>query len=177
MVGRRRRGLQRRRADLGADADADAADSNADAAGADAVSGAAGEADAVADEAACAAADGPSFSPKRTKDSPELYFNAGEAAFRLAQVEGKNSVSLRQEAIADFVAGLKLFPYDSRLALKLAMAQAAAGNYFPALEATMYAKKIDPNSSFVPAYRGMVEYAFYYYDDAESAFRDAILLG
>ena len=114
---------------------------------------------------------------KRTKDSPELYFNAGEAAFRLAQVEGKNSVSLRQEAIADFVAGLKLFPYDSRLALKLAMAQAAAGNYFPALEATMYAKKIDPNSSFVPAYRGMVEYAFYYYDDAESAFRDAILLG
>ena len=76
-----------------------------------------------------------------------------------------------------FSEGMRLFPYDSRLALKLAMARALANDYYGAMDAVELAKKLDPNSSFVPAYRGIIEYSFRYYDDADSAFRDSIDLG
>jgi tetratricopeptide (TPR) repeat protein len=76
-----------------------------------------------------------------------------------------------------FREGVRLFPNDTRLALKLAMAQALSGDYYGAIESADYAKQLDPNSSFVPAYRGFIEFTFHYYDDAESYFQDAIALG
>lgn len=111
------------------------------------------------------------------KDNPELYYQAGDAALRLAETEGKDAGRLHLEAVDMFSKGLSLFRYDSRLALKLALAQASLGDYYTATETVRYAGKLDPNSSFVPAYRGYIEYVFRYYDDAEVAFRNAIDLG
>jgi tetratricopeptide (TPR) repeat protein len=110
-------------------------------------------------------------------DNPELCFDAGEAALRLSDQEKKNTQTLCNESVKHFTAGLKIFPYDSRLALKLAQAQAASGNYFHALAAVSYAEKLDPNSSFVPAYRGVVEYSFGYSENAMVSFNHAIELG
>ena len=112
-----------------------------------------------------------------TKDNPELYYQAGDASLRLAEVEGSDHQRYHLEAVEMFSKGLSLFRYDSRLALKLALAQAAQGNYYEAVETVHYAGKLDPNSAFVPAYRGYIEYVFRYYDDAEVAFRNAIDLG
>ena len=109
-------------------------------------------------------------------DNPELCFDAGEAALRLSDQEKKNTQALCNESVKYFTAGLKIFPYDSRLALKLAQAQAASGNYFHALAAVSYAEKLDPNSSFVPAYKGMVDYCFGYFEDAKMSFNNAIEL-
>lgn len=115
------------------------------------------------------------------QSNPELYFYRGEAALQLAMLESKKSASqlapLHLEAIGAFSSGLKLFPYDSRLALKLAQAQAADGDYFGAMNSVDYAEKLDPNSAFVPAYRGLVEYAFGNYEDAKQAFNQSIELG
>ena len=113
-----------------------------------------------------------------TRDNPELYFNAGEAAMSLAQGKDREDApALHREAVMMFSEGMRLFPYDSRLALKLAMARALANDYYGAMDAVELAKKLDPNSSFVPAYRGIIEYSFRYYDDADSALRDSIDLG
>jgi Flp pilus assembly protein TadD len=76
-----------------------------------------------------------------------------------------------------FASGLKLFPYDSRLELKLAQAQAIAGQYFPAMESVNLAEKLDPNSAFVFAYRGMVESTFGNFDEATVAFNQSMNLG
>jgi len=114
-----------------------------------------------------------------THDNPELYFYRGEAAMQLA-MEARNrglQNALSLEAVGSFSSGLKVFPYDSRLALKLAQAQAAAGDYFSAIGSVDYAEKLDPNSAFVPAYRGIVEYSFGNFEDARIAFSQAIDLG
>jgi len=112
-----------------------------------------------------------------TKDNPELYYQAGDAALRLAEDGQDRDKRLHLEAVEMFAKGLALFRYDSRIALKLAMAQAAQGDYYAAVETVHYAGKLDPNSAFVPAYRGYIEYVFRYYDDADAAFRSAIDLG
>ena len=124
-------------------------------------------------------------SPLKTHDNPELYFAAGDAAMHLAEQSGSKSKAtdkvsspeLIHEALAMFRNGLRVFPNDARLALKLAMAQSLSGDYNGAIESIDYAKQLDPNSSFVSAYRGFIEYTFHYYDDADSDFREAIDLG
>jgi tetratricopeptide (TPR) repeat protein len=111
-------------------------------------------------------------------DNPELYYCAGEAASRLAQQHGcTNTAALRKESVAMFGEGLRSFPFDTRLSLKMAMAQATAGNYQGATEMIVRAAKLDPNSSFVPAYKGVVELSFGYLDDAGAAFRQASEMG
>jgi O-antigen ligase len=114
---------------------------------------------------------------KKCHDNPELYFDAGEAALRLSYAEDKDSTTLSRTAIEEFAAGLALFPYDSRLALKLAQAHAASRDYFKAVAALSLAEKLDPNSAFVPAYKGLVEYSFGYLEEAKLAFNQAIDLG
>jgi len=114
---------------------------------------------------------------KKSHDNPELYFDAGEAALRLSYAGDKDSTTLRRTAIEEFAAGLALFPCDSRLALKLAQAHAASRDYFKAVASLALAEKLDPNSAFVPAYKGLVEYSFGYLEDAKVAFNQAIDLG
>jgi len=112
-----------------------------------------------------------------TKNNPELYFQAGDAALHLSENGEKDAGRFHLESVEMFAKGLAIFPYDSRLALKLAMAQASLGDYYTAVETMNYAKKLDPNSAFVPAYRGYIEYLFRYYDDAEASFQNAIDIG
>lgn len=91
-------------------------------------------------------------------DNPELCYQAGEAALQSSFTETPQRQKLRIEAAGHFANGLRSFPYDSRLALKLAHAQAAAGDYWSASESLVYAEQLDPNSALVPAFRGIVEY-------------------
>ena len=115
----------------------------------------------------------------KTRDNPELFFDAGEAALRLSMDPDRKSSAqgLRIVAADAFAAGLKLFPQDSRLAIKLAQALAATGDYFSASDALARADQLDPNSSFVSAYRGVVEYSFGHFDEAELAFNRSMGLG
>jgi len=110
-------------------------------------------------------------------DNPEVSFHAGEAALQLSFAPGAPARELRQEAVEHFEAGLQAFPYDSRLALKLAQAQAATGDYGGASESLIYAGQLDPNSGFVPAYRGIVEYWSGNTEAAAEAFEEAVTFG
>jgi O-antigen ligase len=116
-----------------------------------------------------------------THDNPDLYFYRGQAALEEAYDDhtkrDHGQVALRLEAAGAFASGLKVFPYDSRLALKLAQAQAAIGDYYSAIDSVGYAEKLDPNSGFVPAYRGLIEHAFGNLEDAHAAFSQAIDMG
>ena len=112
-----------------------------------------------------------------TKQNPELYFDEGEAAMQLATVEKGNESQLRQEGLQAYALALLLFRYDSRIALRLAMAHAANGDYRRAVESVNYAERLDPNSSFIPAYRGMIEYGFNHLNDAETQFQQAMKMG
>ena len=116
----------------------------------------------------------------KDRDNPDLCFYQGEAALELAllgKTKSADTPGLSREAVDSFASGLRVFPYDSRLAVKSAQALAAAGNYSAAIDAIDFAEKIDPNSAFVPAYRGMVEYAFGYFDQARINFNQAVELG
>ena len=108
-------------------------------------------------------------------DNPELYYYEGEAALQLVLLDKTKSSAtslLQSEAVDSFSAGLNLFPYDSRLALKSAQALAAAGNYDKAIESIDCAAKLDPSNSLVVAYRGMIEYSFGHYAEAQLNFQE-----
>lgn len=113
----------------------------------------------------------------RTKDNPELFYQAGEAALQASFASPDERRELRKKAVESFTASLRIFPYDSRTVLKLAQAQAASGDYFGAVDSLVYAEQIDPNSGYVPAFRGIVEYWNGYLDDAEAAFQQALSFG
>ncbi|GAB4183523.1 MAG: hypothetical protein Fur0032_24480 [Terrimicrobiaceae bacterium] len=109
--------------------------------------------------------------------NPDLFYYAGESARESAVNKLGDPRSLINESIGYFSRGLEIFPYDSRLALKLGQAHSNAGNYFEASSAISYAEDVDPNSSLVRTYRGYIELAGGYFPDAENAFQEAIELG
>jgi len=116
----------------------------------------------------------------KTHDNPELYFYRGEAALEAASLgsyEEATPANLRVEAVGAFSSGLHVFPYDSRLALKVAQSQAACGDYFSSIASINLAERLDPNSSFVPAYHGLIEQSFGYNEEAKLAYQQAIDLG
>lgn len=112
-----------------------------------------------------------------TEDNPELSYHAGEAAMQLSFASPEEASDLRGEAVGHFAEGLRLFPYDSRLVLKLAQAQAATGDYLSASESLVYAEQLDPNSGLVPAFRGIVEYWSGDREAARDAFEQALTFG
>ena len=117
------------------------------------------------------------FGLQGTKDNPELRYHAGEAAMQLSFASPEGALTLREEAVGHFAEGLRLFPYDSRLVLKLAQAQAATGDYPSASESLVYAEQLDPNSGLVPAFRGIVEYWSGDREAARDAFEQALTFG
>ena len=114
---------------------------------------------------------------KTEQKNPDLWYYYGEAALRMAAMNTGDPVALRKESVLGFTKGLEAFPYDSRLAIKLAQAQSESGNYFGASDAITFAEKWDPNSSFVFLYRGIIEHAAGYDAEAESAYKAASGLG
>jgi len=112
-----------------------------------------------------------------TTSNPELYFYLGEAAMQLAALNQVNDSQLQKEGLQAYAQALLLFRYDSRIALRLGMAHAANGDYSRAVESINYAERLDPNSSFIPAYRGMIEYHFNHLNDADTQFQRAIKMG
>jgi O-antigen ligase len=111
------------------------------------------------------------------KRNPDLFYYQGEAAREVAFRGLGNSGALFGESVAAFENGLGLFPNDSRLALKLAQAHSDSGDYFAASDAMRIAEELDPHSALVLAYRGYIEAAGEYYDEAEAAFEEARELG
>jgi len=109
--------------------------------------------------------------------NPDLCYYYGEAALKMAANKIGDPAVLRNEAVYSFTRGLEVFPHDSRLAVKLGQAYAEAGDYIEATNAISLAEELDPNSSFVYFYRGLVEYISGYFDDAENAYNEAIALG
>jgi len=114
---------------------------------------------------------------RETEDNPELRYHAGEAGMQLSFASPEGALALREEAVGHFAEGLRLFPYDSRLVLKLAQAQASTGDYASASESLIYAEQLDPNSGLVPAFRGIVEYWSGDREAARDAFEQALSFG
>lgn len=111
------------------------------------------------------------------KMNPDLYYYYGEAALQAALQNVASPAESAKAGVYAFSKGLEVFPQDSRLAVKLGQAYANAGDYFESANAISLAEELDPNSAFVFAYRGIIEYAAGYYDDAEAAFQQSIELG
>lgn len=109
--------------------------------------------------------------------NPDLWFYAGEAARMLAWEDDAGRRALLQKSIESFTAGLRVFPYDSRLALKLAQTYSESGDYDTAAAFIDLAESLDPQSGLVFAFRGMIELAAGYIEDARAAFEDALALG
>ena len=114
---------------------------------------------------------------KTESKNPDLYYYYGEAALQMASSNAGNPLALRHGAVISLKKGLEAFPYDSRLAVKLAQAYSESGNYFEASNALTFIEKWDPSSSFVHLYRGLIEQAGGSDDAAESAYKEAISLG
>ncbi len=114
---------------------------------------------------------------KTESQNPDLYYYAGEAAREMAFQRMGDVRELQDLAIAYLQQGLDIFPYDSRISLKLAHAWSQAGDYFEAANAIAQAEDWDPQSSFVYAYKGLVELSEGYLDTAQEAFEESIRLG
>lgn len=111
------------------------------------------------------------------KKNPDLYYYAGEAAREMAFKKMGDPKAMGNAAIYYFTKGLEVFPFDSRLAVKLGQAHSNMDNYYAALSALTLAEEWDPNSSLVLAYRGLIELEGGYLDDAEDYYEQASDLG
>lgn len=114
---------------------------------------------------------------KSETNNPDLYYYAGEAAREMAFQNMGDRKELTELSLVYLQRGLEIFPYDSRMAVKLAHAWTQAGDPFEAMNAIGQAEDWDPQSSFVFAYRGMVELDEADYESAEESFAEAIRLG
>lgn len=110
------------------------------------------------------------------KNNPDLYYYAAEASREMAAEKMEDPAKHSQQAIDYFQKGLEVFPYDSRLAFKLAHAWSDRGDYAEASFALDRAEELDPNSSYLLAYRGLVDQKAEYYDQARDFYRRALQL-
>lgn len=114
---------------------------------------------------------------KTETKNPDLYYFAGEAAREMAFQKMGDTQELQGMALVYLQHGLELFPYDSRMALKLAHAWNQAGDYFEAMNAISQAEDWDPQSSYVHAYRGMIEMDDGDFEAAQESYEEAVRLG
>jgi O-antigen ligase len=109
--------------------------------------------------------------------NPDLLYSAAESSRILALQDPENEEALRLQSILLFEQALEVFPYDSRLGMKLALAWIQAGDYFEASNALARAEDWDPFSSFVAAYRGILEMGDGNLHGALFSFEEARALG
>ncbi|HEX8295875.1 MAG TPA: tetratricopeptide repeat protein, partial [Chthoniobacteraceae bacterium] len=108
------------------------------------------------------------------KGNPELYYYAGEATRETARLDPSKAAELGAEAIRLFEEGLKLFPFDSRLMLKLAQTYDQLRLFSKAEEWLERANEIDPNSMYVRSYYGMHYQAQEMWEEAEAEYLSAL---
>ena len=91
------------------------------------------------------------------KKNPNIYYHLGEARHYLTEKEpdGVLRASLHEQAAEAYEEGLKLFPRDTRLLLKLGMTLDLAGRFAEADEVYQRAIDGDPNFGNVYAYYGL----------------------
>jgi O-antigen ligase len=111
------------------------------------------------------------------ENNPDLLYYAAESSRILALQDPENENALRLQSISLFERALEVFPYDSRLGMKLALVWMQAGDYFEATNALAQAEEWDPFSSFVSAYRGILEMGDGNLDGALFSFEEARSLG
>ncbi len=113
------------------------------------------------------------------KKNPNLYFYLAQARHFLTQNE-RNPVTraaLFEQAVEAYEEGLKLFPKDTRLLLKLGQTLDVAGRFEDADAVYQRAIAGDPNFGNVYAYYGLHFQLMRRFQDAEIQFRKARELG
>jgi hypothetical protein len=113
------------------------------------------------------------------KKNPNLYFYLGEARHFLT-LEIKDPVAvaaLHEQAAEAYEEGLRLFPKDTRLLLKLGQTLDLAGRYEDADAVYRRAIENDPNFGNVYAYYGLHWMVLRHYKLAQRYFRKAGSLG
>ena len=113
------------------------------------------------------------------RKNPNLWFHLAQARHFLTQNEG-NAVAraaLLEQAAEAYEEGLKLFPRDTRLLLKLGQTLDLAGRYDEAEEVYQRAIAGDPNFGNVYAYHGLHFKLQRRIGEAEECFRRARELG
>ncbi len=109
------------------------------------------------------------------KKNPNLFFYLAQARHFLTQDE-KNPVTraaLFEQAVEAYEEGLKLFPKDTRLLLKLGQTLDVAGRFEDADAVYHRAIAGDPNFGNVYAYYGLHFQLMRRFEDAETQFRKA----
>ncbi len=108
-------------------------------------------------------------------ENPNLWYYLGEARhYQTLKVEDAlGRAALHEQAAEAYVEGLRLFPRDVRLLLKLGQTLDAAGRYDEAEEAYQQAIAGDPNFGNVYAYYGLHLQVQRRFKDAEFYFRKA----
>ena len=91
------------------------------------------------------------------KKNPDIYFTLGEAQHYLAlQAKTPEEIkTLQESAISSYLAGLRIFPDDLRLQLKLSRTLDLMGRYDEAEPVLEKAIAFDPNFGNVYAYYGL----------------------
>ena len=111
--------------------------------------------------------------------NPNVYFNLGEARhyLTLEVTDPVGRAALHEQAAEAYEEGLKLFPRDTRLLLKLGATLDLAGRFDEAEAVFQRAIENDPNFGNVHAYYGLHFKLQRRFKQAEAAFRKARELG
>ena len=110
---------------------------------------------------------------EKNQDNPDLFFYAGEASRALACAQPEQVAEALPYAGVCLNQALAIFPYDTRIALRLAQTYSIAGDYARATQVMDYAQELDPLLSLVYIYRGYIELAGGYPEEALEAFEQA----
>jgi O-antigen ligase len=110
------------------------------------------------------------------KQNPNIYYYAGEADREMVVQQIGPVDQLKDESLKMLQRGLEVFPLDSRTTLKLAHAYSDFGMFDEAEETLERAREIDPNSTLLYAYQGLVAQTKGDLEAAESYYRLALEL-
>ncbi|MEA3209376.1 MAG: hypothetical protein QOE70_2433 [Chthoniobacter sp.] len=94
---------------------------------------------------------------EREQKNPDLFYYLGEAHHHLALKTShpKEAAELLRQAASTFADGLKVFPQDERLLLKMGRTCDQLGQFAEAETCFRRALELDPNSGTVHAYYGL----------------------
>jgi O-antigen ligase len=111
--------------------------------------------------------------------NPDLYFYLGEARQNVAGIGPENplSRSFREAAVEPYRAGIRLYPQDSPILLRLGEALTRLGDFRAADEVFAQVLRWDPNSALVYTYYGFFLQRAGRDSEAKSAYQRSLALG
>jgi Flp pilus assembly protein TadD len=113
---------------------------------------------------------------EREVQNPDIYYYAGEAARQAVARQSGPAEELREESIRMFRRGLEVFPSDVRTLTKLAHAYIDFEMFEPAEETLQQALELDPKSTLIYAFYGLLYQRKGDFEEAESYYWTALEL-